>query len=106
METNTVYTQLGDDLIKWQQLLSEIKRARSTFDNSETKKNFGPIVIDYGQVQASVNNKYDYWHKDIISNFGNKLNENMKNFYKIISTARENLEKLSVETVNYNLIFL
>lgn len=42
---------------------AEIKRARTTFDNSNTRKIFGPIVIDYALVQASVNNKYDYWHK-------------------------------------------
>lgn len=50
MEANTVYNKLGNDLVKWQQLLGEIKRARTTFDNSNTWKNFGPIVIDYGQV--------------------------------------------------------
>ena len=63
---------------KWQQLLGEIKRARTTFDNSSTQKGFGPIIIDYAQVQSSVNNKYDYWHKDVISNFGIKLNDSMK----------------------------
>jgi dynein heavy chain 1 len=63
MEANTLYSQLGTDLNKWQQLLGEIKRARTTFDNSATRKSFGPIIIDYAQVQASVNNKYDYWHK-------------------------------------------
>ena len=52
MEANTVHAKLGNDLNKWQQLLGEIKRARTTFDNSNTQKDFGPIIIDYGQVQA------------------------------------------------------
>lgn len=99
MEANTVYSKLGNNLVKWQQLLGEIKKARTTFDNSDTQKIFGPIVIDYAQVQASVNNKYDYWHKDFISNFGLKLNESMKNFMSAITKAREELEKLSVDSV-------
>ena len=100
MESNTLYSKLGNDLNKWQQLLGEIKRARTTFDNSSTQKGFGPIIIDYAQVQASVNNKYDYWHKDVISNFGIKLNESMKMFYDKIGNARKDLERLSVETVS------
>jgi dynein heavy chain 1 len=100
MESNTLYSKLGNDLNKWQQLLGEIKRARTTFDNSSTQKSFGPIIIDYAQVQASVNNKYDYWHKDVISNFGIKLNDSMKSFYDKIGNARKDLERLSVETVS------
>jgi dynein heavy chain 1 len=38
---------LGDDIEKWQKLLSEIKQGRSTFDNSDTEKYFGAILIDY-----------------------------------------------------------
>lgn len=100
MESHTLYSKLGNDLSKWQQLLGEIKRSRTTFDNSSSSKNFGPIIIDYAQVQASVNNKYDYWHKDVISNFGSKLNESMKVFFDKISTSRKDLERLSVETVS------
>eukprot|EP01117_Protostelium_nocturnum_P006264 TRINITY_DN2259_c0_g1_i6.p1 TRINITY_DN2259_c0_g1~~TRINITY_DN2259_c0_g1_i6.p1 ORF type:complete len:4259 (-),score=1954.67 TRINITY_DN2259_c0_g1_i6:110-12886(-) len=100
MEANAVYAKLGNNLSKWQQLLGEIKKARTTFDNSDTQKVFGPIIIDYAQVQASVNNKYDYWHKDFISNFGSKLNESMKNFNGSIQKAREELEKLSVDSVS------
>lgn len=98
MEASTIYSKLGDDLNKWQmvfsrllyiglfahfvfQLLGQIKRARTTFDNSQTDKKFGPLVIDYAQVQASVNNKYDYWHKDVLSHFGAKLGENMRTFH-------------------------
>lgn len=82
------------------QLLGQIKRSRTTFDNSQTEKKFGPLVIDYAQVQASVNNKYDYWHKDVLSHFGAKLGDHMKSFHTTISTARQELEKLSVETVS------
>ncbi|EFA77050.1 cytoplasmic dynein heavy chain [Heterostelium album PN500] len=100
MESSFVYSKLGDDLNRWQQLLSQIKKSRSTFDNSSTQKEFGPLVIDYGQVQASVNNKYDFWHKDILSHFGSKLAEKMRAFYSTIADARQELEKLSAETTS------
>jgi dynein heavy chain 1 len=98
MEPSTVYSRLGDDLTKWQRLLHEIKRSRTTFDNTDTKKDFGPIVIRYGQVQANVNNKYDYWHKDILYNFGIRMGEAMKIFHSKISTMRIELESQSIET--------
>eukprot|EP01133_Synstelium_polycarpum_P001082 gene1082-1226_t len=99
MEASFVYGRLGDDLLRWQALLGQIKKSRTTFDNSETNRAFGPLVIDYAQVQSSVNNKYDFWHKDILSHFGGKLSDKMKSFYTTISEARTELEKLSVETV-------
>eukprot|EP01132_Coremiostelium_polycephalum_P002127 gene2127-2619_t len=100
MDSSFIYSRLGDDLNKWQMLLGQIKKSRTTFDNSSTEKAFGPLIIDYGQVQSSVNNKYDYWHKDILSHFGMKLGEKMRAFYETISNSRQELEKLSVETVS------
>ena len=43
-------------------------------------------------MQASVNNKYDYWHTDILHNYGNKLAEHMAQFYSTIGKARSELE--------------
>ena len=62
-----MFNRLGDSLANWHQLLSEIKKARSTFDTSHTQKSFGVSVIDYEQVQAGVNAKYDAWQRDILS---------------------------------------
>jgi dynein heavy chain 1 len=45
-----VYDLLGDNIDKWNKLLNEIRQGRKTFDNSETKKNFGAIIIYYGGV--------------------------------------------------------
>jgi hypothetical protein len=68
-----VFNRLGDSLANWQQLLTEIKKARSTFDTSDTHKSFGVCVIDYEQVQARVIAKYDLWQRNILSRFGFKL---------------------------------
>lgn len=57
MQAENIYNRLGEDLNKWQALLVQIRKARGTFDNAETKKEFGPVVIDYGKVSSAVSLK-------------------------------------------------
>lgn len=54
MQAENIYHRLGEDLGKWQALLVQIRKARGTFDNAETKREFGPVVIDYGKVGPAV----------------------------------------------------
>ncbi|KAH9927411.1 dynein heavy chain [Epithele typhae] len=97
LEADYVFNRLGDSLANWQQLLTEIKKARSTFDTSETQKSFGVCVIDYEQVQSRVNAKYDAWQRDILSRFGVKLGNEMKEMHAQILKARNELEHQSIE---------
>ncbi|KAI0318175.1 cytoplasmic dynein heavy chain 1 [Amylostereum chailletii] len=97
LEADYVFNRLGDSLANWQQLLTEIKKTRSTFDTSETQKSFGVCVIDYEQVQARVNAKYDAWQRDILSRFGVKLGNAMKEMHASILKARNDLEHQSIE---------
>ncbi|KAJ3101821.1 hypothetical protein HDU97_001047 [Phlyctochytrium planicorne] len=97
LESEYVYSKLGEDLAKWQQLVLEIKKARGTFDNSETEKSFGVVVIDYEHVQSKVNQKYDQWQKEILNRFGAKLGVSMKDFFAVVSKARSELEMQSIE---------
>lgn len=97
LEAEYVFNRLGDSLALWQQLLTEIKKARSTFDTSDTQKTFGVCVIDYEQVQARVNAKYDAWQRDILSRFGVKLGNAMKDMHAAILKARNDLEHQSIE---------
>ncbi|PFH49390.1 hypothetical protein AMATHDRAFT_63215 [Amanita thiersii Skay4041] len=97
LEAEYVFNRLGDSLAHWQQLLTEIKKARSTFDTSDTQKSFGVCVVDYEQVQARVNAKYDAWQRDILSRFGVKLGNAMKEMHAAILKARNDLEHQSIE---------
>ncbi|KAF9287595.1 hypothetical protein BGZ68_001583 [Mortierella alpina] len=98
LESQYIFTLLGDDLAKWQQLVLEIKKARTTFDNSETEQSFGPVVIDYEQVQSKVNAKYDSWQREVLNRFGNMLGTSMKEFHSAVSKARYDLELHSVDS--------
>lgn len=97
LEPDYVFARLGDSLAAWQQLLTEIKKARSTFDTSETQRNFGACVVDYEQVQARVNAKYDGWQKEVLGRFGTKLGNAMKEMHAQILKARNELEHHSIE---------
>ncbi|KAJ6620693.1 dynein heavy chain, N-terminal region 1-domain-containing protein [Mycena sp. CBHHK59/15] len=97
LEAEYVFSRLGDSLAHWQQLLTEIKKTRSTFDTSDTQKTFGVCIIDYEQVQAKVNAKYDAWQRDILSRFGVKLGNAMKEMHASILKARNDLEHHSIE---------
>ncbi|KAI8361054.1 dynein heavy chain [Mortierella sp. GBAus27b] len=97
LEVQATVSLLGEDLAKWQQLLLEIKKARSTFDNSETEQSFGAAVIDYEQVQSKVNAKYDSWQREILNRFGGMLGTTMRDFHGSVSKARHDLELHSVE---------
>ncbi|KAJ2643448.1 dynein heavy chain, partial [Coemansia sp. RSA 1694] len=90
---------LGDDLTRWQAMLLEIKRARSTFDNSETAKYIGAhCIVDYEQVQAKVNAKYDSWQREILNRFGARLGSAMRDACQAIAAARHELETHSAES--------
>lgn len=39
---------------RWDRLIQDMKRSRTTFDNSDTARFFGPIVVEYGTVQTKV----------------------------------------------------
>ncbi|KAI9031438.1 dynein heavy chain [Hyaloraphidium curvatum] len=93
LDAEQVYASIGDDVALWQQLVTEIKEARSTFDNSETERSFGCILVDYEQVQSKVNAKYDQWQREILNRFGVKLGQAMRDFFQSLSYARAELEQ-------------
>lgn len=75
MQAENIYNRLGEDLNKWQALLVQIRKARGTFDNAETRKEFGPVIIDYGKVRILDGDNHRIWFGllskafDIIQNF-------------------------------------
>nr|CCA15174.1 Cytoplasmic dynein 1 heavy chain 1 putative [Albugo laibachii Nc14] len=104
MDAQTAIASLGEDLLKWQQILLEIKRERSSFDVVTDFKRFGPIAINYQQVQAQVNVKYDAWHNEFISHFADLLCKKINEFYGIISSKRTQLESHVLEAATAQVV--
>ncbi|KRY43501.1 Dynein heavy chain, cytoplasmic [Trichinella spiralis] len=97
LQADTLYDRLNTDLSKWMKTLQELKEARSTFDTSETRKQFGVIVVDFARVQSKVSLKYDSWHKEILQRFGTILGNEMQSLYTVVNKARTHLEQQSVD---------
>ncbi|XP_052274955.1 cytoplasmic dynein 1 heavy chain 1-like isoform X3 [Dreissena polymorpha] len=99
LTTDNLYNRMGD-LATWMRTLEQIKSARKTFDTSETQKEIGPIVIQFSKVQSKVSLKYDSWHKEVLSRFGNMLSNEMTEFHAHIQKSRSDLEQQSIDTAN------
>ena len=100
LQPDSLNNKFGEDIAKWMKLLTDIKKSRATFDTSDTKKEFGPVVIDYGKVQSKVSLKYDSWHKDALSKFGNMLGTEMATFHTSVSKSRSDLEQQTIEAAS------
>jgi len=84
-------------LADWGSLLSDIRQARTTFDTTDTRKDFGVCAIDYANAQSKVNAKYDSWQRELLAYYGGKLGASMKETYSAILKSRTELETLAIE---------
>ena len=100
LQPDAFVIKFGEDISKWMRLLSDIKKSRATFDTSETKKEFGPVVIDYAKGQSKVSLKYDSWHKDALGKFGSLLGTEMTDFHGNIGKARSKLEQQTIDAAS------
>lgn len=100
LQADTLYGRLGEDINLWIKCLNDIKKSRTTFDTSDTRRAYGPIIIDYAKVQAKVTLKYDSWHKEALSKFGTLLGTEMQTFHTKVSKSRNDLELQSIEAAS------
>ncbi|XP_017775192.1 PREDICTED: dynein heavy chain, cytoplasmic isoform X3 [Nicrophorus vespilloides] len=100
LQADNLYGKLGDDVNKWMTILNDIKKARTTFDTSDTRREFGPVVIDFAKVQSKVSLKYDSWHKETLGKFGTLLSNDMTTFHSQVSKSRSDLELQSIEAAS------
>lgn len=101
LQADTLYGRLGEEVNLWIKCLNDIKKSRTTFDTSDTRRAYGPIVIDYAKVQSKVTLKYDAWHKEALSKFGQLLGNEMTSFHTKVSKSRTDLEQQSIGKSNF-----
>lgn len=104
IDAKKIYEKLGDDINKWQALLNEIRENRKPFDNSQTEKSFGPLIIDYRRVLSKISNKYDSWHNEILGHFGEKFGETLKTFFNNVLNAKNKLEKINFQNLSADIV--
>lgn len=44
-------------------------------------------MVHYGNVQKKVNDKYDMWHKEVLTKFGGMLGQSMQEFHATVTKA-------------------
>ncbi|XP_044735865.1 dynein heavy chain, cytoplasmic isoform X10 [Chrysoperla carnea] len=100
LQADTLYGTLGEDINLWMKCLNDIKKTRTTFDTSDTRREFGPVIIDFAKVQSKVSLKYDSWHKETLGKFGSLLGNEMAGFHTQVSKSRSELEQQSIEAAS------
>ena len=98
LQPDALVIEFGEDISKWMRLLGDIKKSRATSNTYNTKKEFGPVVIDYAKLQSKVSLKYDSWQKDALGKFGSLLGTEMADFHGNIGKAGGELEHQTIDT--------
>ena len=98
LQLDQIQDDIGEELDLWLQLILEIRQKRDTFDTSGSKRSFGHLVINYEQVQAKVNAKYDQWQHDLLAHFSGLFATRLIDIYAELQRARKDLEGSSMQT--------
>ena len=96
LQLDQIQADLADELDLWLQLVLEIRQKRDTFDTSGMQQSFGHLVINYEQVQAKVNAKYDQWQHDLLGHFSGLFATRLVDVYSELQRARKDLESQSM----------
>ncbi|XP_047029280.1 dynein heavy chain, cytoplasmic isoform X1 [Helicoverpa zea] len=100
LQPESLYGRLGEDITLWIKCLNDIKKSRTTFDTSDTRREYGPVVIDFARVQSKVALKYDAWHKEVLGKFGALLGGEMVTFHGQLAKSRSQLEQQTIEAAS------
>lgn len=100
LQPENLYGKLNENISLWMKCLNDIKKTRTTFDTSDTRREFGPVIIDFAKVQSKVSLKYDSWHKETLGKFGTLLGNEMASFHVQVSRSRSDLELHSIEAAS------
>jgi len=98
LQLEQVQDDLGEDLELWLQLIQELRQKRETFDTSGMHRSFGHLVINYEQVQAKVNAKYDQWQHELLGHFASLFANRIIDVYAELQKSRKDLEGQSMQT--------
>eukprot|EP00562_Extubocellulus_spinifer_P009490 CAMPEP_0178491962 /NCGR_PEP_ID=MMETSP0696-20121128/11685_1 /TAXON_ID=265572 /ORGANISM="Extubocellulus spinifer, Strain CCMP396" /LENGTH=4359 /DNA_ID=CAMNT_0020119857 /DNA_START=116 /DNA_END=13193 /DNA_ORIENTATION=+ len=93
-----VSSAVGEDMEKWNALISEATEARTALDSVATIVEFGPIFVKYDKVQSQINLKYDSWQKELQSSYAVVLGQQIRDLHDKISVARNKLESVALES--------
>lgn len=91
-------SDIGTDFSRWLATLQDLKRLRGIVDTVETTTNFGPLIIEYKQVQSRVSSQLDRWQRKASHELAGILQNEMINCDKQLADKKKSIEstRLSV----------
>jgi hypothetical protein len=66
-------------------------------ESGERSQSFGPLVVDYAQVQTKVGLKYDTWQSELQERFAALLNTAARDQLSTLIAAKAQLEQAALE---------
>lgn len=78
-------------LPQWLEIVNNIIKLRSIFD-TDSRRTFGMIVIDFSKVQSRVNLKFDQFQGELLKKLASILEVDLVKFSKILILTKESLE--------------
>lgn len=97
-EDRTKFTS-EDSLQGWFDSLNKVLSLRAIFENSS--ETIGNCSISLGQVQARVGMKFDNFQRQLISAFGDKFQESINDFDRVVSNNSKELSFNTLESTNF-----
>jgi dynein heavy chain 1 len=88
---------LGDDVLKWRNLLAEASNTRCRLESLQSSTSVGYVTIRYEKVKAQISVKFDSWQRDLQTAFAGILRGKIAEVYDEVSTARDKLESIHFE---------
>ncbi|ETO01300.1 hypothetical protein RFI_36140, partial [Reticulomyxa filosa] len=95
LKSSDIYDALGDNIGKWIKLLNDMKQMQSAFDNTDTEKSYGPIIIQFGNVRSKVDNKYTEFRKQTFKTLFVHLDKILRDFHSSATKGKYELEETS-----------
>jgi dynein heavy chain 1 len=101
VDFHKLYEKVGCNIPTWNKTLNYLKSlVKQNFDSTETIKNFGAVVIDYKAAQDQVNTKFSALQDQVFKKLIGDLGDNMKEFLNTLSSAKSQLELVSLDNPN------
>ena len=101
LDPAVVFGTLGDDFVKWEQLLVNFLEARSVVAASGTVQAFGAIDVCYQDVQEEIHNQYDSWNTSLFEHYADLMKSSTEKFYENVEAGKQQLENAAFD-MNYS----
>lgn len=99
LEPEEICNQLGHDLIEWIALINQLRKSRTDMADGLTDiDSLGRLRIDYRQVQAIVDTKYDSWQAYIVTRFAELVKTRSCELNENLNAMKRQLEELDFDS--------